>query len=55
MNYAFAKTAEIDNELGGEALLVRVIQGREPAQFLQIFKGKLIVFRGKGIDHDGKY
>ncbi|KAI4464752.1 villin [Holotrichia oblita] len=52
MTQAFIKAAEIDNELGGITLLVRVIQGREPTQFLQIFKGKLTVFRGKGIDCD---
>ncbi|KRT83941.1 hypothetical protein AMK59_927 [Oryctes borbonicus] len=52
MANAFVKAAEIDNELGGVALLVRVIQGREPTQFLQIFKGKMTVFRGKGIDCD---
>lgn len=30
----------LDNELGGAAVQVRVVQGREPKHFLHIFKGK---------------
>lgn len=44
---------EIEEELGGLGFQARVIQGREPAHFLQLFKGKLIVFKGKGTDFDG--
>ncbi|XP_022911438.2 advillin isoform X2 [Onthophagus taurus] len=48
----FSKRTEIENELGGQAIKVRVIQGREPPQLLQIFKGKLVIFRGKGTEQD---
>ncbi|KAH0810615.1 hypothetical protein GEV33_012178 [Tenebrio molitor] len=50
--YANAKVMEIDAELGGLGFQARVIQGREPSHFLQLFKGKLIVFKGKGTDFD---
>lgn len=52
--YANAKVMEIDAELGGLGFQARVIQGREPSHFLQLFKGKLIVFKGKGTDFDGR-
>lgn len=43
----------MDNEFGELGFQARIIQGRETPHFLQIFKGKLIVFKGKGIDYDG--
>ncbi|XP_063903462.1 advillin isoform X2 [Zophobas morio] len=52
ITFANAKVMEIDEELGGLGFLARVIQGREPSHFLQLFKGKLIVFKGKGTDFD---
>lgn len=52
---AALKTIEKDDELGGVAVQVRVVQGREPAHFLQIFKGKMITFKGKGTDYDGNF
>lgn len=39
-------TVQMDNELSGAAMQVRVIQGHEPRHFLKIFKGKLIIFNG---------
>lgn len=32
----------LDNELGGRAVQVRVVQGYEPRHFLRIFQGKII-------------
>lgn len=37
---------KMDNELGGKAVQVRVVQGFEPRHFLKIFKGKLVTFTG---------
>lgn len=39
-------TIKVDDEVGGKAVQVRVVQGREPEHFLKIFKGKMIVFMG---------
>ncbi|XP_071439636.1 gelsolin, cytoplasmic [Hetaerina americana] len=39
-------TVQLDNELSGKAVQVRVTQGNEPRHFLRIFKGKLIIFMG---------
>jgi hypothetical protein len=36
----------LDNELGGKAVQVRVIQGREPRHFIKMFGGKMVVFSG---------
>ncbi|ODM95069.1 Gelsolin, cytoplasmic [Orchesella cincta] len=36
----------LDDELHGKAIQVRVVQGNEPAHFLRIFKGRMIIFRG---------
>jgi len=39
--------ARIDNEeLGGNAIQVRVVQGEEPRHFIKMFKGLMIVFSG---------
>jgi hypothetical protein len=32
--------------MGGKPVQVRVTQGKEPAHFRQLFKGRMIVFRG---------
>ncbi|KAK3866018.1 hypothetical protein Pcinc_028417, partial [Petrolisthes cinctipes] len=39
-------TVRLDNELHGKAVQVRVVQGFEPAHFLRIFKGHMVVFLG---------
>ncbi|KAL1494852.1 hypothetical protein ABEB36_010371 [Hypothenemus hampei] len=52
INITTAKLTEIDEELGQLGFQARIIQGRETAHFLQLFKGKLTVFRGRGIDFD---
>jgi len=36
----------LDDKLNGRAVQVRVSQGAEPAHFLRIFKGKMVVFMG---------
>lgn len=47
---------ELDNELGGAAVLVRVVQGKEPAHFLAIFSGKMTILHGaKASSLDGNY
>ncbi|XP_022257425.1 gelsolin, cytoplasmic-like, partial [Limulus polyphemus] len=37
---------QMDNDLAGKAVQVRVVQGSEPQHFLRIFKGKMVVFMG---------
>lgn len=37
-------TSQLDHELNGAALQVRVTQGHEPRHFLKIFKGKLVTY-----------
>lgn len=32
--------------MGGKPVQVRVTQGKEPAHFRQLFKGRMVVFRG---------
>ncbi|XP_042220528.1 gelsolin, cytoplasmic isoform X3 [Homarus americanus] len=39
-------TVRLDNELCGKAVQVRVVQGYEPAHFLRIFKGRMVIFLG---------
>jgi len=39
-------TKELDDRLGGKAVQVRVVQGKEPAHFKQIFKGRMIIHFG---------
>ena len=43
---AALKTIELDNRLGGAAVQVRVVQGKEPTHFLAMFQGQMVVFRG---------
>ena len=38
---------ETVNTKDGKPVQVRVTQGKEPAHFRQLFKGKMIVFRGE--------
>jgi len=37
---------QMDDELGGKAVQVRVVQGREPRHFIKLFGGKMVVFSG---------
>jgi len=37
---------QMDDELGGDPVQVRVVQGKEPNHFLTLFKGKMIVHKG---------
>jgi hypothetical protein len=37
---------EMDDELGGDPVQVRVVQGKEPKHFLSLFQGKMIVHEG---------
>lgn len=41
--------SQIDDELGGAAVQVRVVQNKEPEHFLLVFHGKMIIRKG-GID-----
>jgi len=43
---AAINAVKLDNELGGRAVQVRVVQGREPRHFLKMFAGKMVVFTG---------
>ncbi|KAG5887879.1 hypothetical protein JTB14_015531 [Gonioctena quinquepunctata] len=52
IDIATLKLNEIDGELGQLGFQARIIQGRETAHFLQMFKGKLTIFKGKGTDYD---
>lgn len=40
------KAVEMDDALGGAAVQVRVVQGKEPVHFMSIFDGKMIIFQG---------
>lgn len=37
---------ELDDSLGGRPVQVRVVQGKEPSHFRQLFKGSMIVHKG---------
>lgn len=43
---AAVMAVELDNKLGGRAVQVRVVQGKEPDHFLAIFGGKLVIYSG---------
>lgn len=43
---AAAKAVELDQKLNGQAVIVRVVQGKEPPHFMAIFKGKMVVYEG---------
>ncbi|XP_021921948.1 advillin-like isoform X2 [Zootermopsis nevadensis] len=52
---AALKTVELDDQLGGAAVQVRVVQGKEPAHFLTIFNGRMIILQGgKASSFDGE-
>jgi len=36
----------IDDKLGGAAVQVRVVQGKETEHFMRVFKGKMVIFKG---------
>ncbi|CAL8312792.1 unnamed protein product [Merluccius merluccius] len=40
------QAVNVDNQVNGAAVQVRVVMGKEPRHFLAIFKGKLIIFEG---------
>ncbi|CAH1117600.1 unnamed protein product [Phaedon cochleariae] len=52
INSTIQKLDEIDDEMGQLGFQARIIQGRETAHLLQIFKGKFTIFKGKGSDYD---
>ena len=37
---------KLDDEVGGKAIQVRVVQGMEPRHFIKMFGGKMIVYSG---------
>lgn len=37
---------QIDDEMGGSPVQVRVVQNKEPEHFLRVFKGRMIVMKG---------
>lgn len=39
-----AHAAQLDRKLGGSAVQIRVVEYKEPVHFMQLFKGKLIIF-----------
>lgn len=40
------KTIELDNEIcHGQALQVRVVEGKEPIHFMSIFEGRIIIYK----------
>ncbi|XP_034243333.1 gelsolin, cytoplasmic isoform X2 [Thrips palmi] len=43
---AAMQAVRLDDDLGGRAIQVRVVQGHEPRHFMSIFKGRMIVFLG---------
>ena len=40
------KAVDLDNELGGSPVQVRVTQGSEPRHFLKMFGGQLVIHSG---------
>ncbi|XP_057368031.1 advillin-like [Daphnia carinata] len=43
---AAVMAVDLDNKLGGRAVQVRVIQGKEPEHFLSMFGGKMVIYSG---------
>lgn len=39
-------TVALDDSMGGKPVQVRVTQGKEPAHFRQLFKGRTIIYKG---------
>lgn len=44
--HAALLTKDLDDSMGGKPVQVRVTQGKEPAHFRQLFRGKMIVYKG---------
>ena len=42
---AASKAAEIDKANGGVALIIRILQGKEPEHFLRVFKGQTLIIK----------
>ncbi|GAB1598635.1 villin-1-like [Argonauta hians] len=40
------RVIDLEETLGGNVMQVRVIQGKEPAHLMTIFKGKMVIFQG---------
>ncbi|KAK5646235.1 hypothetical protein RI129_004699 [Pyrocoelia pectoralis] len=49
------KATEINNELDGSAVQVRIVQGFESSHFLQLFHGKMLVFKGRSPDYEDEH
>ncbi|GBG74077.1 hypothetical protein CBR_g17788 [Chara braunii] len=45
-NAAAQLAKELDEALQGRAVQVRIVQGKEPHQFISLFRGNMIVFKG---------
>lgn len=43
---AALKAVELDDKVGGAAVQVRVVQGKEPPHFMTIFGGRLVIYSG---------
>ncbi|XP_076312885.1 villin-1-like isoform X2 [Tachypleus tridentatus] len=43
---AALKTVELDDQMNGEAVQIRTVQGKEPPQFMAMFGGKMIILEG---------
>jgi hypothetical protein len=39
-------SVQLDDSLGGKPVQVRVVQGKEPSHFRQLFQGKMIIYSG---------
>jgi advillin len=46
-------TVALDDSMGGRPVQVRVTQGKEPAHFRQLFKGRTIIYKGGRSKGDG--
>jgi len=43
---AAARAVDLDQKLSGMAVIVRVVQNKEPPHFMALFKGKMVVYEG---------
>lgn len=43
---AAALTVQLDEKYGGKPVQVRVVQGKEPSHFRQLFQGRMIIYQG---------
>lgn len=51
MESAISKIENLDDETGKKAVQARVFQENEPAHFLQLFKGKMMILKGKSNEY----